>query len=57
MWRNDYQLYTISVCEQSGKRSITNLMMEEEKKKVVEGRETMPLLTPFKMGNFNLSHR
>ncbi|XP_073224594.1 putative 12-oxophytodienoate reductase 11 isoform X4 [Cicer arietinum] len=56
MWRNDYQLYTISVCEQSGKRSITNLMMEEEKKKVVEGRETMPLLTPFKMGNFNLSH-
>ncbi|KAK7352167.1 hypothetical protein VNO80_17585 [Phaseolus coccineus] len=29
----------------------------EEKEKVVNGREVIPLLTPFKMGKFNLSHR
>jgi len=31
--------------------------MEEEKKKVVEGKEVIPLLIPYNMGKFNLSHR
>jgi len=34
-----------------------NNTMMEEKEKVLNGREVIPLLTPFKMGNFNLSHR
>jgi hypothetical protein len=32
-------------------------MTKGEGNEVVEGRETIPLLTPYKMGNFNLSHR
>jgi hypothetical protein len=33
-------------------------MTKGEGSEVVEGRETIiPLLTPYKMGNFNLSHR
>ncbi|XP_058785548.1 putative 12-oxophytodienoate reductase 11 isoform X2 [Vicia villosa] len=31
--------------------------MEEEKKKMMEGKQVIPLLTPYNMGKFNLSHR
>ncbi|XP_027355091.1 putative 12-oxophytodienoate reductase 11 [Abrus precatorius] len=37
---------------------MTNTMIEEDQnQKVIEGREAIPLLTPFNMGKFNLSHR
>jgi len=42
------------VYSKSGK---SRVIMEEEKKKVVEGKEVIPLLTPYNMGKFNLSHR
>ncbi|GAU21263.1 hypothetical protein TSUD_286730 [Trifolium subterraneum] len=32
-------------------------MTKGEGNEIVDGRETIPLLTPYKMGNFNLSHR
>ncbi|KAJ1392937.1 NADH:flavin oxidoreductase/NADH oxidase, N-terminal [Sesbania bispinosa] len=35
----------------------TTTMAEGESNEVIEGREAIPLLTPYKMGNFNLSHR
>jgi len=34
---------------------MNNTMVEEEEKEKEE--EVIPLLTPFKMGKFNLSHR
>jgi len=37
-------------------RIVEMMSMKEESKKVDE-REVIPLLTPYKMGNFNLSHR
>jgi len=36
---------------------VTKAIIEEEKKKMVEGKEVIPLLTPYNMGKFNLSHR
>ncbi|XP_027331249.1 putative 12-oxophytodienoate reductase 11 [Abrus precatorius] len=35
----------------------TNIIKLEEESKKVDEKEAIPLLTPYKMGNFNLSHR